>query len=126
MNPDRPSKMGAGPVIPTRANCAAKIALRPGHCGNLTGQRICRCCSANPAQVHTQTAIVAAIALAKEVGDLNRIAAIDIATTKRGFQMNASEPKKWVNRYKGRASAHSNEDVNSQKDQAALRRAALA
>ena len=51
---------------------------------------------AYPAQVHTQTAIVAAIALAKDVGDLNRIAAIDIATTKRGYQMNASEPEKWA------------------------------
>jgi 2-methylcitrate dehydratase len=51
---------------------------------------------AYPAQVHTQTAIVAAIALAKEIGDLNRIAAIDIATTKRGYQMNASEPEKWA------------------------------
>lgn len=49
-----------------------------------------------PAQVHTQTAIVAAIALAKEVGDLNRVTAIEVATTKRGFQMNASEPEKWA------------------------------
>ncbi len=49
-----------------------------------------------PAQVHTQTAIVAAIAVAKEVGDLTRITAIDIATTKRGYQMNASEPEKWA------------------------------
>jgi 2-methylcitrate dehydratase len=51
---------------------------------------------AYPAQVHTQTAIVAAIALAKEVGSLDRITAIDIATTKRGYQMNASEPEKWA------------------------------
>jgi 2-methylcitrate dehydratase len=51
---------------------------------------------AYPAQVHTQTAIVAAIAVAKEVGDLNRITAIDVATTKRGYQMNASEPEKWA------------------------------
>jgi 2-methylcitrate dehydratase len=51
---------------------------------------------AYPAQVHTQTAIVAAIALAREIGDLNRITAIDIATTKRGYQMNASEPEKWA------------------------------
>jgi 2-methylcitrate dehydratase len=51
---------------------------------------------AYPAQVHTQTAIVAAIALAREIGALDRITAIDIATTKRGFQMNASEPEKWA------------------------------
>ncbi len=49
-----------------------------------------------PAQVHTQTAIVAAVAVAKEVGDLNRVTAIDVATTKRGLQMNASEPEKWA------------------------------
>jgi 2-methylcitrate dehydratase len=51
---------------------------------------------AYPAQVHTQTAIVAAIALAKEVGSLERVTAIDIATTKRGYQVNASEPEKWA------------------------------
>jgi len=49
-----------------------------------------------PAQVHTQTAIVAAIAIAKEVGSLDRIAAIEIATTHRGYQMDGSEPEKWA------------------------------
>jgi len=49
-----------------------------------------------PAQVHTQTAIVAAIAIAKEVGSLDRIATIEIATTHRGYQMNGSEPEKWA------------------------------
>ena len=51
---------------------------------------------AYPAQVHTQTAIVAAIALAKEISDLTRVTAIDIATTHRGFQVDASEPEKWA------------------------------
>jgi 2-methylcitrate dehydratase len=51
---------------------------------------------AYPAQVSTQTAIVAAIAVAKEVGSLDRIAAIEIATTRRGYQMDASEPEKWA------------------------------
>ncbi len=49
-----------------------------------------------PAQVYTQTAIVAAAAVAREVGDLNRIAAIDIATTNRGYVMAGSEPEKWA------------------------------
>lgn len=51
---------------------------------------------AYPAVVFAQTAIVAAIAVAKEVGDLNRIAAIEIATTARGYQQAGSDPKKWA------------------------------
>jgi 2-methylcitrate dehydratase len=49
-----------------------------------------------PAQVNAQTAIVAAIAVAKEAGSLDRIAAIEIATTRRGYQMTGSEPEKWA------------------------------
>jgi 2-methylcitrate dehydratase len=48
------------------------------------------------AVVYGQTAIVAAIAVAKEVGDLTRIAAIEIATTRRGFQQTGSDPEKWT------------------------------
>ena len=48
-----------------------------------------------PAVIYTQTAIVAAIETAKEVGSLDRIAAIEIATTRRGYQRTASEPEKW-------------------------------
>ena len=48
-----------------------------------------------PAVIYTQTAIVAALDVAKEVGALERIAAIDIATTARGFQRTGSEPEKW-------------------------------
>jgi 2-methylcitrate dehydratase len=48
-----------------------------------------------PAVIYSQTAIVAAIEVAKEVGSLGRIASIDIATTKRGYQRTASEPEKW-------------------------------
>jgi 2-methylcitrate dehydratase len=51
---------------------------------------------AYPAQVYTQTAIVAAAAVAKEVGSLDRMASIDIATTKRGYVMAGSEPEKWA------------------------------
>jgi 2-methylcitrate dehydratase len=48
-----------------------------------------------PAVIYSQTAIVAAIEVAKEVGSLDRIASIEIATTKRGYQRTASEPEKW-------------------------------
>jgi 2-methylcitrate dehydratase len=49
-----------------------------------------------PAVVYSQTAIVAAIAVAKEAGDLERIGAIAVATTRRGFQQAGSEPEKWA------------------------------
>jgi 2-methylcitrate dehydratase len=48
-----------------------------------------------PAVIYTQTAIVAAIEVAKEVGSLDRIAAIDIATSRRGYERTGSEPEKW-------------------------------
>ena len=51
---------------------------------------------AYPAVVYSQTAIVAAIEVAKEAGDLARIAAIAVATTRRGFQQAGSEPEKWT------------------------------
>ncbi len=49
-----------------------------------------------PAVVYAQTAIVAGIALAKEVGVLDRIAAIEIGTTRRGYQQTGSDPEKWT------------------------------
>ena len=51
---------------------------------------------AYPAQVYTQTAIVAATALAKDVGALDRIAALDIGTSHRGYVMAGSEAEKWA------------------------------
>ena len=51
-----------------------------------------------PVVVHAQTSILAGIALAREVGDLDRIASIEIATTKRGYQMAGSEAEKWAPR----------------------------
>lgn len=48
-----------------------------------------------PAVIYTQTAIVAAIEVAKEVGSLDRIVAIEIATTQRGYERTGSEPEKW-------------------------------
>jgi 2-methylcitrate dehydratase len=51
---------------------------------------------AYPAVVYAQTAVVAGAALAKEVGDLDRVAAIEIATTRRGYQQTGSDPEKWT------------------------------
>ena len=48
-----------------------------------------------PAVIYTQTAIVAGIEVAKEVGSLDRIVTVEIATTRRGFQRTGSEPEKW-------------------------------
>jgi 2-methylcitrate dehydratase len=48
-----------------------------------------------PAVIYTQTAIVAGIAVAKEAGSLDRIAALEIATTRRGYQRTGAEPEKW-------------------------------
>ena len=48
-----------------------------------------------PAVIYTQTAIVAAIEIAKEVGSLDKIAAIEIATSRSGYQRTGSEPEKW-------------------------------
>jgi 2-methylcitrate dehydratase len=49
-----------------------------------------------PVVVHAQSSIPAAIAVAKAVGSLDRIASIEIATTKRGHQMAGSDPEKWA------------------------------
>jgi 2-methylcitrate dehydratase len=51
---------------------------------------------AYPAQIYTQTAIVAAIAVAEEAGGIDRIAAVEIETTRRGYEMTGSEPEKWA------------------------------
>jgi len=48
-----------------------------------------------PAVIYTQTAIVAGIEIVREVGSLDRIAAVEIATTRRGYQRTGSEVEKW-------------------------------
>src|SRR5262249_52409965 len=48
------------------------------------------------AVIYSQTAIVAAIALAKEVGNLDSVAAIEIATTRRGLQQTGTDREKWT------------------------------
>ncbi|MBV8839091.1 MAG: MmgE/PrpD family protein [Alphaproteobacteria bacterium] len=49
-----------------------------------------------PAVVYSQTAIVAALAAAKEIADLNAITAIEIATTRRGYEQAGRDPEKWT------------------------------
>ncbi len=49
-----------------------------------------------PAVIYSQTAILAAIEVAQEVGDLERIVAVEIASTRRGHQQAGSEPEKWA------------------------------
>jgi 2-methylcitrate dehydratase len=51
---------------------------------------------AYPAVIFAQTAIPSSIAIAKEVGDLDRIATIEIATTRRGLQQAGTESEKWA------------------------------
>jgi 2-methylcitrate dehydratase len=48
-----------------------------------------------PVGIYAQTAIVAGIEVAKEVGSLDHISAIEIATSRRGYQRTGSEPEKW-------------------------------
>jgi 2-methylcitrate dehydratase len=48
-----------------------------------------------PAVIYTQTAIVAAVEVAREVGALDQIAAIEVATSQRGYERTGSEPEKW-------------------------------
>jgi 2-methylcitrate dehydratase len=48
------------------------------------------------AHISAQTTVPAAVDLAKEIGNLDRIEAIEIGTTLRGYQMAGSEPEKWA------------------------------
>jgi 2-methylcitrate dehydratase len=51
---------------------------------------------AYPAVVYSQTAIEAGIAVAKEVGSLDRIATLDIATTRRGYEQAGRDREKFA------------------------------
>jgi 2-methylcitrate dehydratase len=51
---------------------------------------------AYPAVVYAQTAIVAGIEVAREVGDIDRVTAIDIATTRRGYEQAGRDREKWT------------------------------
>ena len=62
------------------------IPFKIQHCGM----------KAYPVVVYGQTTVLAGIAIAKQVGDLDRISAVEIATTKRGYQQAGSDPEKWT------------------------------
>jgi len=49
-----------------------------------------------PAHVSAQTTVPAALALAREIGNLDRVTAIEIGTTRRGYQMAGSGAEKWA------------------------------
>jgi 2-methylcitrate dehydratase len=55
-------------------------------------------CGLKPYQavIYAQTAIAAGIAIAREVGDLDRVTSIDIATSRRGFEQTGRDPEKWT------------------------------
>jgi len=55
-------------------------------------------CGMKPYQavIYAQTAIDAGIAVAREVGDLDRISGIEIATTRRGYEQTGRDPEKWT------------------------------
>ena len=48
------------------------------------------------AHITAQTTVPAAVALAKDIGNLNRIVAIEIGTTRRGKQIAGSDADKWA------------------------------
>ncbi len=49
-----------------------------------------------PAHITAQTTVSASVALAKEIGDLDQVAALEIGTTSRGYQIAGSDPEKWA------------------------------
>jgi 2-methylcitrate dehydratase len=49
-----------------------------------------------PAVVYSQTAIVAGIALAKKIGSVDKIAALEIAAHPRGYEQAGRDPEKWT------------------------------
>ena len=53
---------------------------------------------AYPVVVFAQTAVTASVQLAKEIGDLGRVKAIEVATTPRGYQSAGKDPEKWTPR----------------------------
>jgi 2-methylcitrate dehydratase len=55
-------------------------------------------CGLKPYQavIYAQTAIAAAVELGKEVGDLDRVTAVEIATSRRGFEQTGRDPEKWT------------------------------
>ena len=93
---------GPSPIFEGRSGLFQQVtgpaALDVAGFGSKTNEFRVHQCSLKrfPAVIYTQTAVVAGIAVAKEVGALDRIAAIEIATTHRGHQRTGSEAEKWA------------------------------
>jgi 2-methylcitrate dehydratase len=51
---------------------------------------------AYPVVVYAQTAVVASLAIAREVGDLNRISRLEVVTTVQGYVSAGRDPEKWT------------------------------
>jgi 2-methylcitrate dehydratase len=49
-----------------------------------------------PAEIHSQTAIWAALETRKEIGDLNNIASVEIASHEAGYTILGKDPEKWA------------------------------
>jgi 2-methylcitrate dehydratase len=49
-----------------------------------------------PAEIHSQTAIWAALEARKEIGDLNEITSIEIASHEAGYTILGKDPEKWA------------------------------
>jgi 2-methylcitrate dehydratase len=49
-----------------------------------------------PAEIHSQTAIWAALEAKKEIGDLNDIASVEIASHEAGYTILGKDPEKWT------------------------------
>src|SRR2546426_1778051 len=49
-----------------------------------------------PAEIHSQTAIWAALEARKEIGDLNEIASVEIASHEAGYTILGRDPEKWT------------------------------
>ncbi len=77
----------SGPAeVNTRAFGARGIPYKINECGM----------KAFPVVVYAQTAVVASLAIAKDVGDLGRITAVEIVTTSQGYQSAGRDPEKWT------------------------------
>jgi len=81
-------KLVAGPVdVDVEAFGGARgVPFRINQCG----------LKAYPAHIAAQTAIHAGVALANDIGALDRIAAIEIGTTRRGYEIAGSDQEKWA------------------------------
>jgi 2-methylcitrate dehydratase len=49
-----------------------------------------------PAHITAQTAVAAGAAIAKQIGNLDRITTLEIGTTRRGYEIAGSDPEKWA------------------------------